>query len=96
MATTSKATKNNHYWTLFGDVGFPDRVNAYEDDRLLSTAEAAVFLDVSPATLERWATTNEDLKTAHHWWSFMPVYSKILALTMYSIPMIRASFFSES
>lgn len=63
MATTSKAIKNNHYWTLFEDVGFPDRVNAYADNRLLSTAEAAVFLDVSPATLERWSSDKKHLET---------------------------------
>lgn len=56
MATTSKAIKNNLYWTLFEDAEFVIRVNALPDDRLLSTAEAAVFLDVSPATLERWSS----------------------------------------
>ena len=52
--------KNKQYWDLFYDVDFPDRINALPDNHLLTSAEAAVFLDISPATLERWATSFED------------------------------------
>ncbi len=58
MATKTKAIKNNQYWTMFEDVSFPDRINALPDTQLLTSAEAAVFLDVAPVTLERWVTDN--------------------------------------
>lgn len=63
MATTSSSYKDKHYRLFFDDVGFPDRVNALPDDHMLSSAEAAVFLDVSPATFERWATKYDGLKS---------------------------------
>ena len=49
----NRAFKDKLYWAAFDDVPFPERMNALPDDTLLTSAEAAVFLDISPATLDR-------------------------------------------